>query len=199
MRKIIFILILLPVTFSCKNEQSKIIQEIAPVDANWIKGSPTYWIEDEIDSIWTEIEFEDASKHSKYWKCNEFNLELSNNLSIKKTILIDPETGAKDSETVEYSKKINENLKTLISLRYDYKSESYFTFLIDSIASEKKRNQNQIKLDSLYKYAEENNLYLCGTAANEILFEGLPEFPIPRIISLDSTLLIIKNWKKNSL
>ncbi|WP_299221753.1 hypothetical protein [uncultured Aquimarina sp.] len=199
MKNIIYFLIFLSIAFSCKDEQNEIIQEIAPIDGKWIKGEITYWITTEEDGIWTEIKPNDTLKYSRYEKCTEFKLAVNNNLSIEKLVLIDPLTETKISETVEYSKRINENLETLISLRYDYKSDRYFSYIIDSIGTEKKRNINKVKLDSMYKYAEKHGLYLCGTAADEILKEGIPEFPIPREISLDSTIFIINEWKNTSL
>ncbi len=199
MKNIIYFLIFSSIALSCQDEQNEIIQEIAPIDGKWIKGEITYWITNEKDAIWTEIKPNDTLKHSKYEKCTEFKLAVNNNLSIKKLVLIDPLTEAKISETVEYSKRINENLETLISLRYNYKSDNYFSYIIDSIGTKKKQNENKVKLDSMYKYSEKHSLYLCGTAANKILQEGIPEFPIPREISLDSTMLIINQWKNTSL
>ncbi|MDY8134462.1 hypothetical protein [Aquimarina sp. 2201CG5-10] len=198
MKHIIYFLTFIFITFSCESKKNKIIQEILPNDGKWVNGKTTYWVVNEKDSTTTKIKPNDTLKYSKYQKCIESKLIINTNLFIDKLVIIDPLTETKISERIRYSKKLNEDLKTVIGLNYDYLRDRYDSYIIDTTGTQKKREENKAKLDSMYKYAEEHDLYLCGTAATEILYEGISEYTIPRDISLDSTFLIINQWKKTN-
>ncbi|MBW1296402.1 hypothetical protein [Aquimarina litoralis] len=212
-KDLLFILLL--VIFSCKNEQSKItkrtqnhsliIEEIGSINDRWITGNVTYWIRTKEDSIWTDIQPndtltcikpEDTTKYTKFWRRNKFNLVMSDYLSIEKNLLLNPFTENKISETIIYSRKINENVETRIGLIYNYSNKTSESFILDSIHRTKKK-KNELKLDNMSKHLEKNSVYLCQTAFNEISRKKFPKLNASyRAISLDSALLVINKWKK---
>ncbi len=180
---------------SCEKKTEKTAIGLYELTENWKQKKSTFWIEIKKDSSFSEIKLADTLKHPDYKICETFEFNPNKELNIKKLILINSSTKNKISETDIYSKKINANIKSELNLTYDYQTKKYSIILFDSLKKKKKRRSNRVKLDSMYKYAEKNNLYLCGTAANEILYEDIPEFPSIIEMKLDSALIIIEKWK----
>ncbi|AUC80726.1 hypothetical protein [Lacinutrix sp. Bg11-31] len=191
-----FIIILSIVTlYSCKKTTEKTAKGLTELTENWNTKETSFWIEIKKDSSLTEIESSDTLKYPAFKVKKKFELKTNGKLQIKKSLLINSLSRSKVFETDIYSKKINANIKSRLYLTYDYLLKEYTIILLDTVATDEKRKSNKIQLDSMYKYAEKNNLYLCGTAANEILYKDIPEFPSMKEVSLDSALIIIDVWK----
>ena len=180
---------------SCEVTNEKEIKGITFLNKEWTKAGKTFWRENLKDSTWTKIEPADTLNINDYYKCQAFELRINEKLKIEKLVMTDEVSKNKTSETDIYSKQLNSYIKSELSIGYEYSNQEYFIFIYDSIGTNEKIKLNQAKLDSIYQNVELNNLELCGTAANEILWQDIPEFPIPRIIDLDSALLIIEQWK----
>ena len=189
------IIVSIAILYSCDKTTEKTAKGLTELNENWIGKESSFWIESKKDSSLSEIKASDTLIYPNFKVKKKFELETNDKLKIDKNLLISSLTKNKVFETDIYSKNINANIKSKLYLTYDYELEEYSIILFDSLATDEKRRSNEMKLDSMYKYAEKNNLYLCGTAANEILYKDIPEFPSIKEVSLDSALTIIQKWK----
>ena len=176
---------------SCSNETTR---GLSSLNKNWQKKEITYWIQksDSTEKEIKSIEGLDIDKKN-YTIDKKYEIQINNRLKIKKSILFNPYLNKKVHEADYYEHKINSDIRSKLYLSYDYESKMYSITLRYSIATIEKWKKNRVKLDSMHDYAKKNNLYLCGTAANEILREGLPHSRIEEI-SLESAEKIIVKW-----
>ncbi|GAA4311031.1 hypothetical protein [Nibribacter koreensis] len=68
----------------------------------------------------------------------------------------------------------NKTVKPSLNFSYDFK-EGKKSFRIDSLPSNYLIRENQLKLSMLIKKANASSMWVCGTAANEILEKGFPK------------------------
>ena len=191
-----FVIVFLVFMFhSCDKMTENTTKGLYKMTDNWIQKESTYWIEKKLDSSFSQVKSIDTLQHKNFRVCEIFEFSPNETLSVEKMILINSSSKKKISETDVYSKKLNEYIISELNLTYDYKSKEYSIIMLDSLATEEKLNANKIKYDSMYKYAEKHNIYLCGTVANQILYEDVPEFPSIKEMNIDSALIIIEKWK----
>jgi hypothetical protein len=116
---------------------------------------------------------------------------VSDSLMIVKSIITSSKESGIISESDSYYRKIPSNLQSFLMLEYNFQGQKYLAE-IDTIATEEKYLTNKIKLDSMLQYAEENDLYICGTGVSEILSEGIPLSPSVEI-SKNEAIVLIRN------
>jgi hypothetical protein len=204
MKRLYYILILLCTIIGCKEQTKNIPQDshveivekmegLTQLSEQWTREGVTFW---QKDSTWKEIQPIDTLKFTNYTMTERYQLKLQNNLTITKYINIDRKSKIKISETDLYARQINPNIESRLGIRYNYKTGEYYANFLDSTGTNEKIRANRTKADRLLKSASKDGLYLCGTAYNEILWEDIPELPVPREIDKDSALFIIEQWVK---
>lgn len=207
MKKLFLIAFPLYFCFSCAHtrEVSTYIDEdveiisvegLLPLNKSWQQDSSIIWTYVQPDSIWTELSLKDSSDYPNYRITEVFRNKISGSLKITKRFSWDPKKKTPLHEVDIYEKRLTEFLQSRLSISYDYQNRTYHTDFLDTLATDEKLKANEARLDSMNTYASENNLYLCGTAAHEILWEDVPFLPVPKEIEKEEALKIAKAWMK---
>lgn len=184
-----------------KTESINEIKGLTQLSKQWTRANSHYWKRDK-DSVLQSLQPSDTLSTSGYIISENYQRRLSKDLTIRKMIDIDSKTKNKISETDSYTKRLNPNIEAQLDLKYNFKTGKYYaTYLdyavdLDSSGISEKMLANRQKADSALKKAKRIGVELCGTAYNQILWEGIPFLPIPRNIDKDSALLIINEWTK---
>ena len=146
------------------------------------------------DSTWDIINPEDIVRSPYYEIVDIYRYKTGKGLTIRKGLWWNPKTKELLREIDLYEKQLNNSLQSQLTISYDFQERKFDADMIDTIASLEKRKANRAKLDSMYAHAEANNAYICGTAAGEILMEGIPLTSERREIDKEEALKIAKIW-----
>ncbi len=194
MKKHIEILIVICITFSSCTQKSP--KNLTLLSKDWNYANTTFWKISNDSEI--ELLKPKDTVNTEFIARKVYTKEISKNLNVDKIVLIDSKNHHRILESDLYRKKINVFTESHVSLSYDFAKDGYSAYIIDTIGTDKKIEENQREAKNAVKYARENDLELCGTAYFGILNEDIPAFPIIKEITKDSALTVINIWRKKS-
>ena len=164
------------------------------ISQEWIYDSSTFWrVNNESEVVLLKPK---DTLNTYFITRKVFKKKIADHLKLEKIILTDSKSGKTISESDLYKRKLDAFTEAHVELSYDYKTGTYTSYIIDSTGTEEKIEKNTNEAKKALKYAEYNDLYLCGTSYMGILNKDIPEFPSAKEISKDSAISIINAWTK---